>query len=115
MVHGNGLFAFHKRVDVNRCAKCGELLSKWDEPLPGFRVTTLKGLDFSTTYDSLEIASVLFKECYESHGMVGLSFTPLEGNRPCFKVLCHNTVPFDAGKRGTRFLNRCDTCAGIKR
>ncbi len=69
-----------------------------------------QGLDFSTTHDSLDIASVLFKECYDSHRMVGLTFTPLAGRQPAFKVLGEIVVPFDAVKRGTRFLKRCEVC-----
>jgi hypothetical protein len=108
-VRDNGQFAFHKRSDLKRCWKCGELLDKWNEPLPGFTVRSLKGLDFSTTYDSLKIASRRFKECYDSHRMVGLSFTPLAGRQLSFKV-GEIIVPVDFVKRGTRFLKRCDVC-----
>lgn len=109
-VRDNGQFAFYKRPDLKRCWKCGEMLDKWNEPLPGFTVLSLKGLDLSTTHDSLDIASRLFKECYESHHMVGLSFTPLTGPQPCFKVLGEIIVPFDSVKRRTKFLKQCEVC-----
>ena len=109
-VGDNGLIAFHNRIEANRCEECGALLSKWDEKLPGFKVLNLKGLDISCTYDGIDIASALFKECYDSHKMIGLSFSPLAGNRPCFKVVGEIVVPFDAAKRATRFLNQCQVC-----
>ncbi len=53
-ISDNGLFAFHDQPGLSRCPVCGELLAKWEEPLPGFSVSHLKGLDISTTYDGMK-------------------------------------------------------------
>ena len=113
-IHDNGSVAFAGRTDLHRCSKCGELLSKWSEPLTGLVLRTRKRLDLSCTYDGIRIASAAFKDVYDENRMIGLLFSRLPDDPRYFSVTANIVVPFDWQKRQTRFDDQCPVCGRYK-
>lgn len=105
--HDNGLRLLTGREDVRRCASCGLLLDKWQEDLPGEALKRLR-FDVSYSYDGVLVVSRRFRDLYEGSQMKGLEWIPL-GSRH-FAVRAAQVVTFDAKRRGTRFINRCQVC-----
>jgi hypothetical protein len=92
-----------------RCAKCGELLAKWDEPLTGLRIKK-SHFDISATYDGVVVVSDAFRAVYDSNGLGGLRFIPLLDHPAFSSVQAMASVEFDAERRGTRFVKQCFFC-----
>jgi hypothetical protein len=109
-IHDNGSHAFVGRTDLRRCGTCGELLSKWSEPLTGLVVRAKGRLDFSCTYDGINIASAAFKELYDNNRMLGLSFSTLPNDPRYLSVTADIVVSFDSERRQTRFDKQCPAC-----
>ncbi len=97
------------RAGVHRCETCDELLAKWEESLNGL-VIKKKSYDVSSTYDGITIVSDAFKEVYERNRFTGLVFQPLPDSPSFYGVQATRTVQYDAGRRGTRFLDQCSSC-----
>jgi hypothetical protein len=96
-------------VGVRRCAKCGELLAKWDEPLTGLKIKK-RQYDISCTYDGVDVVSRRFKEVCDVNELDGLKFIPLPDDPDFFQIQATDTVAFDAEKRKTQFINQCNEC-----
>lgn len=94
---------------IHRCGSCGELLSKWKEPLLSVIIKKRKH-DLSITYDGVLIASEKFKSLYTEYGLSGLVFRELPDDPQFFSVMAGRVVGFDAERRKTRFLHRCQDC-----
>ena len=92
-----------------RCPRCRALLDKWNEPLDRLRAGKRK-LDFGTTYDGVNIVSPRFRSLYEIEKLSGLTFANLASDPDFFAIRPIRSVPFDAKKRGTRFLKLCTDC-----
>jgi len=109
--HDNDSAAFENEAAVapRRCAKCGELLAKWDEPLAGLRITRRK-LDLSVTYDGIEIASAAFRRVVSLNQLTGLKFIPLPEDPDFFQVIATKVVAVDSAKTGVEFDKRCKKC-----
>jgi hypothetical protein len=97
------------RTSPRRCPKCGELLDKWTEPLFGLTITKRR-LDFSATYDGIDIASARFRQVYTKNRLTGLVLTALPDDSEFFHVQAKQVVRFDAGRVGTEFHNQCSRC-----
>lgn len=109
----NGLYFFEGRTDVKRCPVCKELLAKWDEDLTVEHLVVpihrrKKKYDISCSYDGVQVVSRRFKDLYDRSGMTGLRFTDLGDD--AFATRATVVVPFDAQRRGTRFVKKCETC-----
>jgi len=94
---------------IHRCDRCGELTSKWDEPLLGVNINKRK-YDLSITYDGVLIASEKFKSVYAANNLLGLEFRRLPNDTQFFAIHATRTVEFDAERRKTRFIKPCQTC-----
>lgn len=94
---------------LHRCKSCGELTSKWEEPLIGVIVKKRK-YDISMTYDGLLIVSDLFKSVYTVENLSGLQFRQLPDDPQFFAVHALRAVEFDAERRKTRFVKLCQFC-----
>ncbi|MCY2963068.1 MAG: hypothetical protein NT069_05335 [Planctomycetota bacterium] len=92
-----------------RCEKCGMLLDKWHELLPGLRLRK-RDLDLSSTYDGVMVASARFRDFYLAGGFSGLEFTVLPSDPTFFSMNSSRIVEFDAIVRGTQFAEWCETC-----
>ena len=92
-----------------RCPTCQALLDKWNEPLDRLRVGK-RSFDIGGTYDGVHVVSRRFREFYEIEELSGLSFTDLASDPDFFAIRPTRSVPFDAKKRGTRFLKLCAEC-----
>lgn len=97
------------RPGVHRCDACGELTSKWDEPLVDL-VIKKRRLDISITYDGVLIASQQFKSIYESNDLSGLVFRRLPDDHDFYAIHALKVVAFDAERRKTRFVTPCPRC-----
>jgi hypothetical protein len=97
------------RSGTDRCSACGELLSKWREPLAGIAIKKRK-YDLSITYDGLTIASELFRSVCETNDLTGLEFRQLPDDTRFFAVHATRAVEFDAVRRKTRFIKPCQQC-----
>jgi len=97
------------RSGLQRCDACGELLSKWSEPLNGL-VVKKRSLDVSSTYDGVMIVSSRFRSLYESAGLIGLVFEDLPSDSGFFAIRAARSVEYDAERRGTRFVKQCEQC-----
>ena len=97
------------RSGVHRCEACGDLLSKWDEPLTGVVVKKRK-YDIGSTYDGVTLVSQRFKTVYESSNLSGLVFRQLPDDPAFFAIRAMRSVEFDAERRKTRFINPCRKC-----
>lgn len=97
------------RMGVRRCEVCGELTSKWEEPLFDL-IIKKRRLDISITYDGVLIASPRFKSIYEANDLSGLVFRQLPNDPDFFAVYALKMVEFDAGRRKTRFITPCPRC-----
>ena len=94
---------------VHRCEACGELTSKWDEPLLDL-VVKKRRLDISITHDGVLIASRRFKSIYDQKELSGLVFRQLQDDRDFFAVHALKVVEFDAERRKTQFIAPCPRC-----
>jgi hypothetical protein len=94
---------------IHRCDRCGELTSKWDEPLSGVIIKKRK-YDLSLTYDGIPISSDLFRSVYAENNLSGLKFRRLPDDPKFFAIHATRTIEFDAGRRRTRFINHCQYC-----
>lgn len=94
---------------IIRCDQCGELTSKWDEPLSGLVIKKRK-YDVSVTYDGVLIVSERFKLIYAENELSGLEFRQLPDDSPFFSVLAARAVEFDAERRKTEFTSHCSQC-----
>ena len=97
------------RSEVHRCDACGELTSKWDEPLVGL-VIKKRRLDISLTYDGVLIASHRFKSTYDANDLSGLVFRQLPDDRDFFAIHALKVIEFDAERRKTQFITPCPRC-----
>jgi len=107
--HDNDLYFYYDRTDVRRCPACKHLLSKWDEDLAVVPIGKFRKYDFGCSYDGVHVVSTRFKRVYEETGMTGLQFTP-PARPDLFAVKATAIVHYDPTCRGTRFLNKCETC-----
>jgi ribosomal protein S14 len=94
---------------IHRCDRCGELTSKWDEPLSGVIIKKRK-YDLSITYDGILISSELFKSVYTVSNLSGLEFRQLPDDTQFFAIHATRAIEFDAERRKTRFINPCQSC-----
>jgi len=103
-----GLYFFYDRPDVKRCQFCRALLSKWEEELACIPIVKPPKYDESYSYDGVLVVTGRFREVVEAKGITGLEFRPLQGQ--VFAARSSMSVQFDAVRRGTRCIKRCDTC-----
>jgi len=94
---------------IHRCDSCGELVSKWDEPLLGVIIKKRK-FDISITYDGVLIASEMFKSVYAANNLSGLEFRRLPDDIPFLAIHAKRAVEFEAERRKTRFIKPCQYC-----
>ena len=94
---------------VHRCESCGELTSKWNEPLINLFIKKRR-FDISITYDGVLIASQRFKTIYDANHLLGLIFHQLPVDGEFFAIHALKVVEFDAERRKTRFINPCPRC-----
>ncbi|MBL8821905.1 MAG: hypothetical protein JNJ77_04900 [Planctomycetia bacterium] len=94
---------------IHRCEICGELTSKWEEPLLGLVIKKRK-YDISITYDGVLIISQKFKSACSDNNLSGLVFRQLSNDADFFAVQASKTVEFDAERRKTRFIQPCNQC-----
>jgi hypothetical protein len=94
-----------EHVDYPRCPKCGVKTDRyWIDP--GF-VLRKRGFDASYTYDGYLIVTERLRSLLEK-GTARFLTLPSE---PGFHVLvAEEVVPFDSGRRQTRFEQWCDLC-----
>jgi len=92
-----------------RCETCGELLSKWDEPLAGL-IIKKRTYDISNTYDGVVVVSPRFMSAYEENKLFGLVFRRLPDDPDFFAIQASRTVEFDSDRRKTRFIRPCPSC-----
>jgi hypothetical protein len=95
------------RASVSRCWQCGELLTKWDEPLDGLKIKKRR-YDISVTYDGIDVASKRFKEIYESNALVGFKFIRLPDDPDFYQIQAELVVALDP--IGSRFEKQCPVC-----
>ena len=97
------------RPGIQRCAACGGLLSKWDEPLTGL-VINQRQYDLSVTYDGIVVASGIFRRVYDEACLTGLVFRALPADPEFYSIQAVRVVNFDHERRKTRFLKKCSVC-----
>lgn len=107
-VRGNDLVFFGDRQDVKRCSVCSALLDKWKEDLSVVPIRRAPKFDVSYSNSGIYVVTKRFRACVEENALVGLTFTPLQAG--LFSVRPKVSVPFDAERRGTRFLKQCQVC-----
>ena len=95
--------------EVQRCPACGEMLNKWDVPLTDLRLKRRRS-DISATYDGVKTVSQRFRDVCETEGLTGLRFISLPKDKAFYAIRPIRAVRFDAVRRQTEFLNRCDVC-----
>jgi hypothetical protein len=100
------------RSGVHRCEACGDLLTKWDEPLTGVIVKKRKH-DIGSTYDGVTLVSERFKAACESSNLSGLVFRQLPDDPAFYAILALRSVEFDAERRKTRFINPCQSAVAL--
>ncbi len=98
---------------VRRCEECREILAKWDEPLRAL-ILKKRTYDVSTTYDGVVVASHAFKQVYDGDKLTGLAFRALPDDPDFLSIQAVRTVSFDAERRKTRFLDKCQKCGRYK-
>jgi hypothetical protein len=96
-----------------RCAKCGELLDKWNEPLINLRIRKRR-FDMSTTYDGITIVSRRFIEVYREARLKGLEFKSLPNDDLFSRANASVILKLDAVRAETRFGKRCSKCKLFK-
>ena len=94
---------------IHRCDRCGDLTSKWDEPLLGVIIKKRK-YDLSITYDGILISSELFRSVYTANNLSGLEFRRLPDDTQFFAIHATRAIEFDAERRKTRFIKPCQYC-----
>jgi hypothetical protein len=97
------------RPGVRRCAECGGLLNKWEEPLAGL-VINQRQYDLSITYDGITIASSAFKRVYDDACLKGLVFRAVPTDPEFYGIQATGVVLFDYERRRTRFMKKCGSC-----
>jgi hypothetical protein len=97
------------RSEPRRCAVCGALTSKWNEPLSEL-VIKKRTFDLSITYDGVLIASQRLKSIYDRNDLSGLVFRPLPHDPMFLAVYASRLVEFDFTRRNTRFIAHCSQC-----
>jgi hypothetical protein len=110
--HDNGSYAFLDDPGIRRC-KCGLYFEKWDH-IPTTLHLRKRTLDVSATYDGAEIVSQRFHSLYLQESWTGLEFRPLLKEPGFFQIVSKTVIKFDAEKRKTRFLDRCDVCGRFR-
>lgn len=88
------------------CPTCGTRVNR-DYHRPDFAPTVTR-YDVSFTYDNYCIVSARFREFCLRERYEALDFVPLAQGFSWFRPL--REVAFDAERRGTRFVDWCDTC-----
>jgi hypothetical protein len=104
----NDSYFFRDRQDVKRCSVCSALLDKWKEDLSAVPIKRAPKYDVSYSYDGVYVVNNRFRACVEENAITGLVFTPLQAG--LFSIRPKVSVPFDAARRGTRFLKQCQVC-----
>lgn len=104
----NDSYFFRDRQDVKRCSACSALLDKWKEDLSAVPIKRTPQYDVSYSYDGVYVVSNRFRMCVKENAITGLVFTPLQAG--LFSIRPEVSVPFDAERRGTRFLKQCQVC-----
>lgn len=104
----NDLYFYHDRTDVARCEACQLLLRKWDEDLTSVALKKNLKRDASYSYDGVLVVSAGFKFAVENAQIPGMDFRQLQ--EQYFAARPTRTVPFDVGRRATKFGKRCDFC-----
>ena len=107
-VRGNDLVFFGDRQDVKRCSVCSALLDKWKEDLTVVPIKRAPKYDVSYSNSGIYVVTNRFRVCVEENAITGLEFTPLQAG--LFSIRPKVSVPFDAARRGTRFLKQCRVC-----
>jgi hypothetical protein len=95
-------------MDVKRCEVCGALTKKWEEDLASVPIPKVPRHDVSYSHDCVLIVNHRFKELIDINGISGMGFRPIQRNLYAARPII--TVAFDFVRRGTRFLNRCESC-----
>lgn len=104
----NDLDFWGDRHDVNRCTVCAALLDKWKEDLSRVPIRRAPKYDVSSSISGVYVVTKRFRACVEDNALTGLEFTPLQAG--LFSIRPKVSVPFDAARRGTRFLKQCQVC-----
>jgi hypothetical protein len=104
----NELDFFRDRQDVKRCPACSDLLDKWKEDLSRVLIRRAPKYDVSSSISGVYVVTKRFRACVEDNALTGLEFAPLQAG--LFSIRPKVSVPFDAARRGTRFLKQCQEC-----
>lgn len=94
---------------ARRCNVCGNLVSKWEEPLLRFIVNERR-YDIGSTYDGVVIVSGRFIQVYLKQKLMGLVFTQLPDDSHFFSIQAKRCVAYDSDRRKTRFMSFCEAC-----
>ena len=95
---------------AKRCAACGELSDKWNEPLYGLKIKRRK-YDLSSTYDGVTIASERFLSLYQESGFTGLRFRRLPDDPAFHDIYPIREVQVDQGRSLLRLKRWCPVCS----
>lgn len=106
---------FYYELAPNRlfCKSCGSYIG--EEPYYPSKISLKqKKYDFCFTYDGRLLLSEQAKQFLQDQMLDGVSFRRIDVDPPIFVPIVSEVVHFDAGKRGTRFENRCDLCGSYE-
>jgi hypothetical protein len=104
----NDSYMYSDADNVPRCVSCG-LVSTDSYVNPGF-VLRKKGYDLSSTYDGCDIASERFVTFLRQEQSRGVRIYELPSAPGFYRFAIDVIVPFDANRRGTRFVKPCSEC-----
>jgi hypothetical protein len=100
---------FGKKLPLRRCPGCGFRLDFFATN-PDYAGPTIKGMDYSVTYDNQDIVSRAFRDFVLEKGYRGIRFGPFTRDPEHFHLLIDRVVPFDAERRKVRFERPCKVC-----
>ena len=94
------------------CPRCKSVLNTAFRPA---RLNLRTKLDVSSTYDNVKVVSTRFRALCDDHMLPGLAFHPFQGqDAEYFFAEGTREVEFDAARRKTRFLHKCDRCGNFE-
>ena len=110
--HDNRTYFFHDPPPGVLCPRCKTVLNQQFRPA---HLPLRTGMDISSTYDNVQVASERFVEVCREHALPGVTFHRFEGkNGSYYFVESERVVTFDAERRGTRFESRCPDCGNFE-
>ncbi len=108
--YDNGTVMFEKDcAALEKCPACGYRIDFFAHN-PLYRQARKRRSDLLCTYDGAEIVTQNFKAFCLENSYQGVNFLEFRNDPDHFHLQTERIVPFDAKRRGTRFISYCPFC-----